>query len=93
MACNELIDEYAAYDLQKVTESLNQAIVTNHPGIVNKSAKELSEILDNVWNDKTIPRRIEGIKIGIPPSIAAIGGVAGRLSGFFCWQFPCGTRF
>jgi len=75
-ACYYLMDNYDAYDLQKVQSSLNEAIVTNHPEIVNKSAKELSEILDNVWNDKTIPRRVKGLQIGIPLSMAAIGCVA-----------------
>lgn len=74
-ACNELIDHYSSYDLQKVQESLNEAIVTNQPHIVNESATELSEILDNVWNDKTIPRRVKGLQIGIPLLMAAIGSV------------------
>ena len=80
-ACYDLFDHYDSYDLQKVQESLNAAIVTNHPDIVNKSAEELSEILDDVWNDKTIPKRIKNIKIGVPVSIAAIGGVVGALVG------------
>ena len=75
-ACNELIDEYDAYDLRKVAESLNDAIVANNPDIVNKSGEELSEILDNIWNDKAIPRRVKGLKIGLPLSMAAIGSVA-----------------
>ena len=75
-ACYDLIDHYDAYDLQKVLESLNEAIVSNHPDIVNKSAEELSEILENTWNDPTIPRRVKGLKIGIPLSMAAIGSVA-----------------
>ncbi len=75
-ACNKLIDEYDAYDLRKVVESLNEAIITNHPDIINKGAEALSEILDNVWNDPTIPRRVKGLKIGIPLSMAAIGNVA-----------------
>ena len=75
-ACNELIDQYDAYDLRKVAESLNDAIVTNHPAVINKSVDELSEILDNIWNDPTIPRRIKGLKVGIPLSMAAIGSVA-----------------
>lgn len=80
-ACNYLVDNYKAYDLQKVQESLNEAIVTNHPDIVTKEAKELYEILGNVWDDKTIPRRIENIKIGVQVSIAAVGGVAGGITG------------
>jgi len=80
-ACYYLVDNYDAYDLRKVQKSLNEAIVTNNPDIVNKSAKELHEILDNVWSDKTIPNRIENIKIGVPVSIAAVGGVAGAMAG------------
>lgn len=75
-ACYDLIDHYDAYDLRKVARSLNDAIVTNRPDILNKSVDELSEILDNVWNDSTIPRRVKGLEIGIPLSMAAIGSVA-----------------
>lgn len=75
-ACNEIIDEYASYDLQKVLESLNDAIIANHPDILNKNSREFSEILDNIWKDPTIPRRVKGLKVGIPLSIAAIGGLA-----------------
>ena len=81
-ACNELIDHYSSYDLQKVHSSLNEAILKNHPDIVEKNSAALSEILDNVWNDKTIPRRIKGLKIGLPFSLAAIGEIAaGPLGG------------
>lgn len=75
-ACKELMYHYDAYDLRKVQKSLNEGIVTNHPDIVNKSAEEFSEILDNIWNDKAIPRKIKGLQIGIPLSMAAIGSVA-----------------
>lgn len=81
-ACNELIDHYSSYDLQKVHSSLNEAIIKNHPDIVEKTLAAFSDILDNVWNDKTIPRRIKGLKIGLPFSLAAIGDiVAGPLGG------------
>jgi len=75
-ACKELMYHYDAYDLRKVQEALNEGIVTNHPEIIDKSAEELSEILDNVWNDKTMPHRVKGLQIGIPLSMAAIGSVA-----------------
>ena len=80
-ACYDIIDHYNSYNLQTVQKSLNEAIVTNHPDIVNKSVEEFSEILDNVWKDKTILKRIENIKVGVPISIAAIGGIAGGLIG------------
>jgi hypothetical protein len=76
-ACKELMYHYDAYDLQKIQESLNEAIVTNHPDIINKRIGELAEILENTWNDKAIPRRIQGLQVGIPLSIAALGSVAG----------------
>ena len=80
-ACYDIIDHYKDYDLQKVQKSLNEAIVTNHPDITTKSANELYEILDNVWKDRTIPKRIENIRVGVPISIAALGGVAGTIVG------------
>jgi hypothetical protein len=86
-ACKELIYHHSRYDLQKVFKSLNEAIVTNHPDIASKSAEELSEILDNIWNDKTISKRIENIKIGVPISIAAIGGIVAGLPGLFASGF------
>jgi hypothetical protein len=75
-ACNELIDHYDAYDLQKLLESMNSAIVADNPDIINKSASELSQVLDNVWKDEIIPKRVKGLKVGIPLSMAAIGGAA-----------------
>ena len=85
-ACKDLMYHYSAYDLQKVQEAMNEGIVTNHPDIVDKSAEELSEILDNIWKDKTLPRRVKGLQVGIPISMAAIGSVAagpiGAIGGF-----------
>lgn len=85
-ACRELMYHYDAYDLRKVQEALNEGIATNNPDILEKNAEELSEILDNIWNDKTLPRRIKGLEIGIPVSMAAIGSVAagpiGSVGGF-----------
>jgi len=85
-ACKELMYHYDAYDLRKILESLNEAIATNHPDMINKSKEELSEILDNIWNDPEILRRVKGLKIAIPVSLAAIGSIAagpvGAASGF-----------
>ncbi|MCJ7633275.1 hypothetical protein MUP77_12900 [Candidatus Bathyarchaeota archaeon] len=86
-AFKDITYHYDAYDLRKVQEALNEGIVTNHPDIVAKNTDELSEILDNVWNDKTIPNRIKNIEIGVPVSIAAIGGIVAGLSGLFAGGF------
>ncbi len=75
-ACKDVIGRYEAYDLQRVEKALNDGIVTNRPDIVNKNAEEFSEILDNVWNDKTIERRVKGLQLVIPLSMAVIGVMA-----------------
>ncbi len=97
-ACYDVIDHYDDYDLQKIQESMNDAIVTNHPDIVKKNAEDLSGILDNVWNDKTIPKQIKDIRTGVPISIAAIGSAAsaftGGLEGFLAGLgFSVGAKF
>jgi hypothetical protein len=86
-ACKELMYHYDAYDLQRVHKSLNEAIVANKPDVVNASVKEVSEILDDVWNDKTIPNKIKNIQIGVPVSIAAVGGIVAGLPGLFAGGF------
>jgi hypothetical protein len=87
MACNALIDHYESYDLQKLLEQFNNAIRTNHPDILLKNVQELSLILDNVWNDESIPKLIKGLRVGIAVSMSAIGCIAagplgGAIGGF-----------
>jgi hypothetical protein len=86
-ACYNLMDLYDSYDLGKVQKALNEGIVTNHPDIVVKSAEDVSEILEEIWNDKTIPNRIKNIEIGVPVSIAAVGGMIAGLPGLFAGGF------
>jgi hypothetical protein len=86
-ACKDIIYRYEAYDLQKVQNALNEGIVQNRPDIVCKSTKDLFEILDNVWNDKTISKRMRNIEIGVPISIAALGAIVGGLQGLFAGGF------
>lgn len=84
--CQVLMDEYNAYDLEKIQETLNEAILTNDSLAIGKSADDLSQTLDNIWNDKTIQHRIEGLRVGIPISLAVIGalasGIPGSVEGF-----------
>jgi hypothetical protein len=85
-ACNILIDLYDEYDLRKITRTLNEAITTNNTDIINKSAEDFSTILDNIWQDKTLPRRIKGLQIGIPLSMVVLGNITagpiGVMGGF-----------
>lgn len=86
-ACLELMDHYDPYDLENVQKALNDAIVTNQPDMVIKNTEQFSQILDDIWNDKTIPRRIKNIEIGVPVSIAAVGGIVAGLPGAFAGGF------
>lgn len=75
-ACKELIYHYDAYDLRKLQQSLNEAIVNTKPDVLKEKSDALSEILDNIWNDKSLERKVKSIQAGIPLSMAAIGNVA-----------------
>ena len=75
-ACKDIMYHYDSYDLKKVQESLNEAIVVGKPDLINENVRDFSEILDSIWNDKTIVNRIKNLQVGIPLSMAAIGSVA-----------------
>jgi len=76
-ACQELIAHYEDYDLQKLTVALNEGIKKSNIDLVNVTTKDLSKTLEDIWHDKSIPRKIKGIKVGIPISLAVIGTIVG----------------
>lgn len=78
-ACNDMIDHYEKYDLEKVQKSLNDAVIAKEPKLIIEKANELSTILDNVWNDKKIQNLTKAVKLYMNISIA-VGGflIAGR---------------
>lgn len=88
-ACKDVISRYDQEDLYKVSSSLHEGVIESNPDIVCKKNIELSEILDNVWNDAKFEKRIKGVNYGIPittvliGTLAAgpVGGVGGLLSG------------
>lgn len=88
-ACKDVISRYGQEDLYKVSASLHEGVIKSNPDMVCKKNIELSEILDNVWNDAKLEKRIKGVNYGIPISTALIGtlaagpvgGVEGLLSG------------
>ena len=96
-ACKELIAHYESTDLIKVASELNRGISEAVPDLITKSKEELSQIMTELWEDKSITRKINGLKFGIPVSIAAIGSVAfgpiGGLTGFLAGLgFSVGTK-
>jgi hypothetical protein len=49
--------------------------------LISKENTKLSEILENVWNDGRLEKRIKGLRYGIPISTALIGTMAAGLLG------------
>jgi hypothetical protein len=80
-ACKQIAARYKDTDVIKLFQAVNDGIMKNNPDIVEKNEKELSVALDNVWNDKALPNRINGIRFGVPLILSAIGTIAGGLSG------------
>lgn len=85
-ACKDVISRYDQQDLYKVSTSLHKGINESDIDLIFKKNIEFSEILENVWNDAKLERRIEGLRYGIPISTALIGtlaaGPVGGIGGF-----------
>ncbi len=76
-ACREMCDSYKHYDLHQVMLALQQAVKTEDYSGIRSESKQLSDILDNIWDDtKKIIKRANLIRAGIPLSIALLGEVA-----------------
>ena len=80
-SCKQLTYIYEEEDVYTVGQALNQAIDSKKPGIIKEKSKEMEIILDNIWKDKTITKRILGAKIGIKLILAAVGTVSKGLEG------------
>lgn len=85
-ACQEIMAHYQEYDLLKMVAALNDGIKRSNFDVVNATRESLSETLENIWNDTTIRKKIEGLRVGIPVSLAALGAIAlgpiGAIGGF-----------
>jgi hypothetical protein len=76
-ACRAMCDTYKHYDLQQVMLALQQAARAEDYSEIKSESEQLSEILENIWNDTSkIGSRVNLIRAGIPLSIALLGEVA-----------------
>jgi len=82
-ACKELAAHYDEQDVCQLLNAINEGILRDRPDIIEGSQAELSTILDNIWADKSLQRKIAGIRFGVPLSIGAVGTIAAGLSGAF----------
>jgi hypothetical protein len=89
LGCQALIDKYEQQDTHKLLVSIHEGLRTKRIDVLQSSASELSEVLDNIWNDRKISRLSSGISFGMPlllgtvgPLVAqSIGGASGILAG------------
>lgn len=80
--CIRLIQEYDNYELQKVLNALDEGIKRKDTDIIESKNVDVSEILDNVWEDANkIKGETEGINFGISLNIGLIGDIASGLPG------------
>jgi hypothetical protein len=80
-SCKQLIYEYEDTDLYKLHNALAEGIVKNAPDVVTKSSKDLSVVLDDIWKDKSLPKRVRELKVGVPVLFGVVGGLACGISG------------
>lgn len=77
----ELSDTYDSYDLRKVMNALNEAVVGEKIDKITEKSKEISLIFENVWNDiDKLKERINRYRCGISFGFGIIGGLAGVLA-------------
>lgn len=84
-ACKNLIDRYEENDLYRVNAALNNAIGDRNDQSIIRRKNEIGEILDNVWDDKTIKNNSTLFNYGINITCGTIGyclggGIPGLLA-------------
>ena len=82
-ACKQLTALYEDNDVTKLFNAINEGITKNDSDILIKKEHELSAALDNVWENKSIERRSDAIKFGVPLALGAIGTIAAGLPGAY----------
>lgn len=75
-----LVEKYEQEDLYNVFKALDNGIEAKSPDILTLKAKELGEILDNVWEDsRKIKREIKEVNFGISFTLGVIGPIVGYM--------------
>jgi len=80
-SARQLTYHYEEEDVYKVGHALNEGIQAGKPEIVKEQSEEISAILEDLWADKSVSRRVIGVKVGIKILFAAIGAVTQGISG------------
>jgi len=82
-ACKDLVARYNDEDLYKVFSALNSAVIERQDVYTLNKAKEMGQILDNIWSDKKIRQDKKMYSWGISIACGTIGySLGGLVPGF-----------
>ncbi len=80
--CKKIVQEHDHHELYKVLGALNKGVGKKNIDIIDDKKNNMSEILDNIWNDSNkIKRKSDGIRYAVPLSVGLIGGLAEGMPG------------
>ena len=80
--CNKVIQEYDDQELHKVLGALNDGVRRTNIDVIEDKKIDMSEILDNVWNDaERLRMGAAGIRFGVSLNLGLIGEIAAGLPG------------
>ncbi len=80
--CNKVIQEYDDQELYKVLGALNDGVRRTNIDVIEDKKIDMSEILDNVWNDaERLRMEAAGIRFGVSLNLGLIGEIAAGFSG------------
>lgn len=80
--CNKVIQDYDDQELYKVLGALNDGVRRTNIDVIEDKKIDMSEILDNVWNDaERLRMEAAGIRFGVSLNLGLIGEIAAGLPG------------
>ena len=80
-ACKQLSAIYEEMDVQKLFKAINESVMLKQTSLVEQKGAELSSILDDLWKDKAVVKKIDGVRFGVPLALGAVGTISAGLSG------------
>jgi hypothetical protein len=82
-ACKQLSAVYKETDVQKLFKAINEGVMLKQPDIIEQRGAELSSVLNNLWKDQSVTKKINGIRFGVPLALGIVGTVSSGLSGSY----------
>ena len=80
-ACKEVISRYEENDLYKISSALNRAIIEKNSSSILDKTDELGNVLDNIWEDRSIKHDATLCSCGIDVACGIIGYGFGGIPG------------